>query len=405
MDWGQLTQGALETGANALTGGIASGIGSFFSGLFGGDSEKANRKFQQQMLEKQLNFQSEQAQLNREFQSGEADKMRDYNSIASQMQRAQAAGVNPWSLVSSGGQVGTAQTSLPSGSMPSGSASFPAPVQANQLVRAQSFNAVADAINAAANARRAGLESDRYNELIDKQLAKMDTEIKSEELRQVWQGFANKKFDKTFQYQVSQEFEKWQLLLEQTTLTRNQANKALAEFRGVISKAKLNEKQYEYMEVLVNNLQDMIDSKLAVQASETTRNYAQATESTSRAALADAQAASQRLDTLIRNSTAISEMRANNHSFDVVIKTSDDQIKTMYAQAQKLIAEGKYAEAQQIVGMINHSINSLSGLINSFKPGVSNSTSNYGETTEYTYGDDGKVRSVHRRGGSNTNKR
>lgn len=374
MDWGKFAQGALETGANALTGGLASGIGSFFSGLFGGNSEKANRKFQAQMLDKQLNFQADQADLNRQFQSGEADKMREYNSIVSQMQRAQAAGVNPWSLVSSGGQVGTAQTSVPSGSMPSGSASIPAPVQANQLVRAQSFNAVADAINAAANARKAGLESDRYNELIDKQLAKMDTDIKSEELRQVWQGFANQKFEKTFQYQVSQEFEKWQLLLEQTNLTRNQANKALAEFREVISKAKLNEKQEEYMNILVDNLQDMIDSKLAVQASETTRNYAQATEASSRASLADAQAASQRLDTLIRNSTAIGEMRANNHSYDVIIKTSNDQINIMRAQAEKLIAEGKYAEAQQVIGMMNQTINSVSGLINSFKPGAHNTT-------------------------------
>ena len=367
MDWGKLTQGALETGANALTGGLASGIGSFFSGLFGGDSEKANRRFQERMLDKQLNFQSQQAQLNRDFQVSEADKMRDYNSIASQMQRAQAAGVNPWSLVSSGGQVGTAQTSVPSGSMPSGSASIPSPVQANQLVHAQSFNAVADALNAAANARRAGLESDRYNEMIDKQLSKMDTEIKSEELRQIWQNFANQKFEKTFQYQVSQEFEKWQLLLEQTNLTRNEAQVALARFREVISKAKLNEKQYEYMDIIVDNLQDIINSKLAVQASETTRNYAQATEATSRAALADAQAAGQRLDTLIRNSTSISEMRANNHSYDVIIKTSNDQIKIMRAQAEKLIAEGKYAEAQQIIGMMTKTIDSVSGLVKSFK--------------------------------------
>lgn len=374
MDWKKFASGALSTGLDAVTGGLASGIGSLFSGLFGGDSEKKNREFQQQMLERQLNFQADQASLNRQFQADQAQKMRDFNSIDSQLARASAAGVNPYALVDKGGQVATAQSSFPSGSMPSGSASIPAPVQANQLVRSQSFNAVADALNAAANARKAGLESSRYNELIDKQLAKMDTDIRSEELRQVWQGFANQKFEKTFQYQVSQEFEKWQLLLEQTNLTRNQANKALAEFREVISKAKLNEKQEEYMNIIVDNLQDMIDSKLAVQASETTRNYAQATEATSRSALADAQAASQRLDTLIRNSTAIGEMRANNHSYDVIIKTSNDQINIMRGQAEKLIAEGKYAEAQQIIGMMNQTINSVSGLINSFKPGMHNTT-------------------------------
>ena len=373
MDWKKFGQGALQTGLDAVTGGLASGIGSLFSGLFGGDSEKSNRKFQQKMLEMQLDFQGQQADLNRQFQAGEAQKMRDFNSIGNQLARASAAGVNPFALVDKGGQVATAQSSSPSGSMPSGSASIPSPTPANQLVRAQSFNAVADALNAAANARKAGLESARYNDIIDKQLAKMDEEIQSEDLRQIWQGFANQKFEKTFQYQVSQEFEKWQLLFEQTNLTRNQANKALAEFREVISKAKLNEKQHEYMEVIVNNLQDMINSKLAVQASEATRNYAQATESSSRSALADAQAAGQRLDNLIRNATAESEMRANNHSYDVIIKTSQDQINIYRGQAEKLIAEGKYAEAQQVIGMMNQTINSVSGLINSFKPGIHNS--------------------------------
>ena len=374
MDWNKFATGALQTGLDAVTGGLASGIGSLFSGIFGGNSEKSNRKFQQKMLEMQLDFQGQQAGLNRQFQADEAQKMRDFNSIGSQLARASAAGVNPFALVDKGGQVATAQSSFPSGSMPSGSASIPSPTPANQLVRAQSFNAVADALNAAANARKAGLESARYNEMIDKQLSKMDTEIRSEELRQVWQGFANQKFEKTFQYQVSQEFEKWQLLLEQTNLTRNQANKAIAEFREVISKAKLNEKQDEYMNIIVDNLQDMIDSKLAVQASETTKNYAQATEATARAALADAQSAGQRLDNLIRNSTAFSEMRANNHSYDVIIKTSNDQIKIMRGQAEKLIAEGKYAEAQQIIGMMNQTINSVSGLVNSFKPGFHNTT-------------------------------
>lgn len=401
MDWGNIAKGAIETGVNALTGGMASGIGSLFSSLFGGNSEKSNRKFQEQMLDKQLNFQSDQAQLNRDFQAGEADKMRQYNSIVSQVQRAQAAGVNPWSLVSSGGQVGTAQNSSPSGSMPSGSASIPSPVQANQLVHAQSFNAVADALNAAANARRAGLESDRYNEIIDKQLAKMDTEISSEELRQVWQGFANQKFEKTFQYQVSQEFEKWQLLLEQTNLTRNDANKALAQFREVISKAKLNEKQEEYMRIMVDNLQDMIDSKLAVQASETGRNIAHT-------GLLGEQTRSVKLGNWYSEATIPWSIRGTKAENQFAVGSVNTKINILKAQLEIALKTGDWFEVNQIIG----SLEGLGQAVGNFmqikntKNGQQVTLSDGQEVKEFHYNPQGKLShtSTYRTGSSQTSK-
>ena len=91
-----------------LTGGlgsaISSGIGSLFGGLFGskGPSQEDLMKWQEGMLDKQLNFQSEQAGLNRAFQADQASKSRQWNSIVQQLQRARDAGVNPLSLVASG---------------------------------------------------------------------------------------------------------------------------------------------------------------------------------------------------------------------------------------------------------------------------------------------------------------
>ena len=371
MDWGKVAQGALETGANALTGGLASGIGSFFSGLFGGDSEKANRKFQEQMLDKQLNFQSEQAQLNRGFQAGEADKMRDYNSIASQMQRAQAAGVNPWSLVSSGGQVGTAQTSVPAGSMPSGSASIPSAVPANQLVRAQSFNAVADAINAVANARKAGLESDRYNQLIDMQINKMMAEIRNTDFRTEGQSILNEINDGRKRAIVAKAF----VDLDNASLAGIKTMAEVDELRGRLQKhladAGLSKAQTEQIWKFIDKYMDrMYESEIGRNKSQTTANYAQADRDSSQAQLNEAIETSYKLDNWIRDSTAVPEMRSKIHSYDIIIKSSQAQIDAYKAQARKLIAEGKYAEAQQVVGMMNQTINSVSNLISSVRPGV-----------------------------------
>ena len=47
------TSGLIDAGAKALTGGLASGVGSLVSGLFGGNDEK--KKMQQQFAnEKEL---------------------------------------------------------------------------------------------------------------------------------------------------------------------------------------------------------------------------------------------------------------------------------------------------------------------------------------------------------------
>ena len=77
-------------GAGSLLGGLGSLISSSK-----GMSQEDLLKWQEQMLEKQFGYQSMEAKKNRMFQAEQAEIARDWNSIASQLRRADNAGVNP----------------------------------------------------------------------------------------------------------------------------------------------------------------------------------------------------------------------------------------------------------------------------------------------------------------------
>ena len=83
--------GSAEEG---LLSGVSSGVnkilGGLTGGLFGldGPSQEDLMKWQEGMLDKQLNFQADQAGLNRAFQADQASKSRQWNSIQQQLQRA-----------------------------------------------------------------------------------------------------------------------------------------------------------------------------------------------------------------------------------------------------------------------------------------------------------------------------
>lgn len=392
---------------DSIIGGVAGLAGNFVNQLTGNDAKsQQNRlmKWQEQMLDKQFNYQSEQAQINRDFQKQMYEDAKKYNSTSSKVKQAIDAGVNPYAALA--GNAGTVTASTPSGSMP-GTPSIPQPAQPN-YVGSQSFNAVAAGLASLMQAAKTGVESAKVGRLLDVTVDKMSSEIKSNEVRTIGQQILNMVNSKTAATKVTRAL----IELDNASLAGLKTIAEVDDLRASITKkladAGLTKTQHDiaqrYLDKFFDREKNSIIERNEAEAREAdsavVRNYAEASLAGSRAALADAQAAGQRLDNLIRNSTAIVEMRANNHSFDVIIKTSNDQIKMMRAQAEKLIAEGKYAEAQQIIGMMNQTINSVSGLINSFKPGLSNTSSDYGERTEYTYGSNGKIETIYKSGGS-----
>lgn len=119
---------ALGMIGDAATGGLASGVGSFVSGLFGGgggigyhDQKKLMNKQHEHELENmdyQAKLNEEMAQRNQERQNEYFGMTAEYNSAKNQKQRLKEAGLNPALMYGSAGSggAGTGSTGGANGS-------------------------------------------------------------------------------------------------------------------------------------------------------------------------------------------------------------------------------------------------------------------------------------------------
>lgn len=118
---------ALGMIGDAATGGLASGVGSFVSGLFGGggidyhDQKKLMEKqheYELGNMEYQAKLNEEMAQRNQQRQNEYFGMTAEYNSAKNQKQRLIDAGLNPALMYGSGGSggAGTGSTGGASGS-------------------------------------------------------------------------------------------------------------------------------------------------------------------------------------------------------------------------------------------------------------------------------------------------
>ena len=118
---------ALGMIGDAATGGLASGIGSFVNGLFGGgginyhDQKKLMEKqhgYELENMDYQAKLNEEMAQRNQERQNEYFGMTAEYNSAKNQKQRLEEAGLNPALMYGSAGSggAGTGSTGGASGS-------------------------------------------------------------------------------------------------------------------------------------------------------------------------------------------------------------------------------------------------------------------------------------------------
>jgi hypothetical protein len=119
---------ALGMIGDAATGGLASGVGSFVSGLFGGgggidyhDQKKLMEKqhgYELKNMDYQAKLNEEMAQRNQQRQNEYFGMTAEYNSAKSQKQRLEEAGLNPALMYGSAGSggAGTGSTGGASGS-------------------------------------------------------------------------------------------------------------------------------------------------------------------------------------------------------------------------------------------------------------------------------------------------
>lgn len=181
MDWKKIAQAAAETGIGAITGGVGGAIGSGLSSVLGnifGDgtpSQKDIMDWQEKMMREQFDYNSREAQLNRDFQQSMMDKTQQWNSIGAQMQRAQAAGVNPFSLVGNSGYQSVGSSAMAAGSQAASASGMTPGIPAS--LDAQRFNLIAAAMQSISNS---SLSQSKKNEI--------DTKLASELRKTIAEG-------------------------------------------------------------------------------------------------------------------------------------------------------------------------------------------------------------------------
>ena len=114
---------ALGMIGDAATGGLASGIGSFVSGIFGDkgltkkDQLEKQHGYELDNMDYQAKLNEEMAQRNQERQNEYFGMTADYNSAKNQKQRLEDAGLNPALMYGSAGSggAGTGSTGGASG--------------------------------------------------------------------------------------------------------------------------------------------------------------------------------------------------------------------------------------------------------------------------------------------------
>ena len=123
----EFIKNALGMIGDAATGGLASGIGSFVNGLFGGggtgyhDQKKLMEKqhgYELENMDYQAKLNEEMAQRNQQRQNEYFGMTAEYNSAKNQKQRLEDAGLNPALMYGSAGSggAGTGSTGGASGS-------------------------------------------------------------------------------------------------------------------------------------------------------------------------------------------------------------------------------------------------------------------------------------------------
>lgn len=275
---------AVSSVANPLSSVI--GVVGGLSNLFGskGVSQRDQMKWQERMLDKQLDFNATQSELSRDWQADQAEISRSWNSIGSQLKRAEAAGVNPFALVGSG-QYGSAGSSpTPSGSTASVGGSIPTPPPNTSLQRAQAFNAVASGLQQLASAKERGVNTSYVERGMNDLLRKLSLEADGKELMNNFQRVVNKYADRIQRRTADKLFNEIQLLASQDYKTYQEITESKARIIELLSSAGLAKAQIKRELKFVDEYADEVwSSQVEANKASATQSYAQASESRQRA--------------------------------------------------------------------------------------------------------------------------
>lgn len=266
-------------------GTIGAGIKGI-AGLFGlgsGPSQEDLMKWQESMLQKQLDFQSSEAQKQRDWQLDMWNKNNQYNTLAAQMRRVSDAGVNPYALVN-GSSYSSQASQMPSGAMPSGTGSIPQPAPNTDLQSFEGFNLISSAMKNIADAKRQGVDTDFLEKSFN---TRLDSLIKDNNLKDAQKEILSLTayyLPKEKNAQISAELAKVRNLDAQTDNFHAQLYEIKANIDRIISETNLNKSRKREIDDWLDKWFDKYyDEQIKLFKSEQTKNYASANLSSEQA--------------------------------------------------------------------------------------------------------------------------
>lgn len=341
---------------DALIGGIT---GLVSSNKASKDSER-QRKWQEQMTERQNAFNAEQAEINRQFNSDEAAKARQWGSIGSQLSRADAVGVNPYSLVSTGNYGST--TSTPASGTPASAAGVPSPAgPLNFSAETQRYNAVAQLLGAVstgisslANAKRTGVDTRLLEDTYDDLIKKAREEATRAELDNTYQRFLNSIKSHTLKEEIDKVFKENRLLDAQYNVTDKSIAVMDANISELLTRADVNAEQKRQIKRFVDEWMDRL------YAAQETKDKASAADSyshvqvnKSQSELNESNKAFQDLQTDIRKATSDVEKKAAYKRYIELLDREGVITKTIKTQLDILMKDKNYYELDKFLGHLS----------------------------------------------------
>lgn len=352
--------GFFDGAFGSIAGGLIGGISSLVSSSSAAKDAEKQRKWQEQMTERQNAFNAEQAELNRQFNSNEAAIARGWSSIGSQLARADAAGVNPYSLVSTG-NYGSA-TSTPATGTPASAAGVPSPAgpltYAAETQRyngiAQLLSSVTQGVSALANAKKTGVDTrlleDTYNDLVKK----AREEATQVELNNSYQRFLNTIKSRTLKQEIEKIFKENRLLDAQYNVTDKSIAVMDAQISELLTRADVNAEQKRQIKRFVDEWMDRLyaaqENKDKASAAD---SYSHVQVNETQSELNKANKSFQELQTDIRKATSDVEKQAAYKRYIEQLNREGVITRTIQTQMEILLKDKNYYELDKFLGHLS----------------------------------------------------
>lgn len=298
---------------------------------------------------------------NQQWEEGMWNKQNAYNTPSAQKQRMQEAGMNPWSPEGQGYAASSNSQSLPSSNaLPGASPGY---------TGINGFNAIgqlADAYNAIANAKKAGVDTEFLKRTLDSRIADVEARSKVQGIIARYQDQLSKKELKRLDEVIGNLFSDTQLKNEQTNVSWETRFKTIAEKNLAIAKTDTEKQMYkELNEYFKLYFKRDWESKINERNASARESNAKASEANANKGLIESKKEFQDFQNLLNNASSDEQKAYVKEQWSELKKRLPEETKKLQGDAEKALAEGDWAWFRQITGGIGEILGSIHPFIGS----------------------------------------